>query len=249
MPLAIHLRKRFLQGFMELVERDAVGIWWYNRIQRPAVDLHSFDLDYICRLQKFYQRHQRELWVLDLTTDLNIPVFAGISRRHDREREDILLGFGAHLDPQIALLRALTEVNQSFSSFLALDDDTDLPDFQNVEGIHWWKTATIANQPYLRPQDTIRPKHFGDFPKMWTDDILDDVTTCVDLLAERNIETLVLDQTQPDVGLNVVKVFAPGLRHFWRRLAPGRLFDVPVQMGWLDKPLAESDLNPLSVYF
>jgi hypothetical protein len=59
----------------------------------------------------------------------------------------------------------------------------------------------------------------------------------------------VLDQTRPDTGLHVVKVFVPGLRHFWPRLAPGRLYDVPVGMGWLAKPLTEDQLNTQHLYF
>ena len=33
------LEEAILQGFLELVERDAVALWWYNRVQRPEVDL------------------------------------------------------------------------------------------------------------------------------------------------------------------------------------------------------------------
>jgi ribosomal protein S12 methylthiotransferase accessory factor YcaO len=62
------------------------------------------------------------------------------------------------------------------------------------------------------------------------------------------MEMLVLDQTRPDIGLPVVKVIVPGLRHFWRRLGPGRLYDVPVKLGWLEKPLAEEKLNPIAVF-
>ena len=62
------------------------------------------------------------------------------------------------------------------------------------------------------------------------------------------MEMLVLDQTRPDIGLNVVKVVVPGLRHFWKRLGAGRLYDVPVQMGWLDKPLTEEELNPIPLW-
>jgi oxazoline/thiazoline synthase len=40
-------------------------------------------------------------------------------------------------------------------------------------------------------------------------------------------------------------VTVPGLRHFYRRFAPGRLYDVPVKLGWLDKPTLENDLNPV----
>jgi ribosomal protein S12 methylthiotransferase accessory factor len=63
------------------------------------------------------------------------------------------------------------------------------------------------------------------------------------------MEVLVLDQTRPDIGMPVVKVIVPGLRHFWARYAPGRLYNVPVAMGWLDNPLPEEELNPIPVFF
>jgi len=47
----------------------------------------------------------------------------------------------------------------------------------------------------------------------------------------------------------VAKVIVPGLRHFWARFAPGRLYDVPVQMGWLRESLKEEDLNPIPMFF
>jgi ribosomal protein S12 methylthiotransferase accessory factor len=39
-------------------------------------------------------------------------------------------------------------------------------------------------------------------------------------------------------------VIVPGLRHFYRRFAPGRLYDVPVQLGLRDQPIPESELTP-----
>ena len=62
------------------------------------------------------------------------------------------------------------------------------------------------------------------------------------------MEMLVLDQTRPDIGMPVVKVVVPGLRHFWARFAPGRLYDVPVHMGALESPTAEESLNPVAVF-
>jgi ribosomal protein S12 methylthiotransferase accessory factor len=63
-------------------------------------------------------------------------------------------------------------------------------------------------------------------------------------LERRGLELIVLDQTRPDIGLPVVKAVVPGLRHFWPRLGPGRLYDVPVELGWLTAPLDEDELNP-----
>ena len=61
------------------------------------------------------------------------------------------------------------------------------------------------------------------------------------------MELLVLDQTRPDIGMPVVRVIVPGMRHFWERLAPGRLYDVPVDMGLRESALAEAELNPTPV--
>ncbi|MGE0680442.1 MAG: YcaO-like family protein, partial [Candidatus Binatia bacterium] len=86
------------------------------------------------------------------------------------------------------------------------------------------------------------------YPGHWSNDLCIDVMTCVQIAREKGLETLVLDQTRPDLGLNAVKVLVPGLRHFWPRFGPGRLYDVPVQMGWLKQPLAEDELNPRHIY-
>lgn len=49
--------------------------------------------------------------------------------------------------------------------------------------------------------------------------------------------------------LKLAKVIVPGLRHLWARFGPGRLYDVPLKMGWLREALAEEELNPVSVFF
>ena len=68
------------------------------------------------------------------------------------------------------------------------------------------------------------------------------------LARARGLETLVLDQTRPDTGVSVAKVIVPGLRQFWARFAPGRLYDVPVELGWQARPLRENQLNPVHLF-
>jgi ribosomal protein S12 methylthiotransferase accessory factor len=97
------IEEAILQGFLELVERDAVALWWYNRLRRPELDLDSFHDPYVDRLREHYRKKDRDLWVLDITSDLGIPTFAAVCRRTDHPVEDIVVGFGAHLDPRVAL--------------------------------------------------------------------------------------------------------------------------------------------------
>ncbi|ACK73802.1 protein of unknown function DUF181 (plasmid) [Gloeothece citriformis PCC 7424] len=245
-----NLEEAILHGFLELVERDSVALWWYNRLQKPKVDLESFNDPYFQAITDYYQSIGRELWVIDLTADLNIPTFAAISRRRDREIQDIIFGFGAHFDPKLALQRAITEITQVLPAVLNANPDgtTKYAISAEPQMLHWWRTATLENQPYLVPNHHLTPKCYFDYAIVWHEDLLEDIKYCQQLVAEKGMEMLVLDQTRPDIGLNVVKVVVPGLRHFWKRLDAGRLYDVPVQMGWIEKPLTEAELNPIPLW-
>jgi ribosomal protein S12 methylthiotransferase accessory factor len=238
-----------LQGFMELVERDSVAVWWYNRLKRSPVALESFGVPYFQALKDYYRNLNRDLWVLDLTTDLGIPSFVALSRRTDRAIEDIIYGFGAHFDPVMGIMRALTELNQVLPAVNAIaPDGTTQYRFGDRLALDWWQNATLHNQSYLVPDSHTPAKTAADYPCLGSDDLLEDVMTCVEIAKQHGMETLVLDQTRPDIGLNVVKVIVPGLRHFWKRLSPGRLYDVPVKMGQLSKPLQEEQLNPFPIF-
>lgn len=230
-----------LQGFLELVERDSVALWWYNRIQRPALNLSS---RYCETLRTSYASLGRALWVLDITSDLGIPCFAAVSRQLDSGPEQIVLGFGAHLDARLAAMRALTEMNQT----LALVRSAAAQAWKFAPTLDaWFVEATIAAHPYLLG-DGARPARLTDFPRVAHRDLRDDVRWCQRVVEQRGMELLVLDQTRPDINAAVVRVIVPGLRHFRARYAPGRLYDAPVSLGWLAKPRSEAELNPVELF-
>jgi ribosomal protein S12 methylthiotransferase accessory factor len=142
-----------------------------------------------------------------------------------------LFGLGAHLDARVALLRAVTELNQMLGPLLNVPaDDPAASQLTDRATLHWLRTATLDNQPYLRPLDG-PPRRAADFPPCRSDDPKDDVARCQALAERQGSELLVLDQTRPEIGLPVVKVIVPGLRHFWPRFGPGRL---PVVLGAVD---------------
>jgi oxazoline/thiazoline synthase len=241
-----------LQGFMELVERDSVALWWYNRLKKPAVDLSSFDDPYFQELTDYYKKKfKRDLWVLDITSDLNIPTFIAISRKNDQEAENILIQSGAHFDPKTAILSALTELSQSLYNAISFEQTTArIPKLSsNVDTLAWWQMATIENQPYLTPDKARVLKVQADYPRNWSDDLYTDVMNCVKIAEGKGLEILILDLTRPDVNLHVVKAIVPGLYHFWPRFAPGRLYNTPVEMGWATQPLREEQLNPQPIFY
>ena len=229
------------------MERDAFAIWWYNRLRLPGVDLESFGDDYLAAAQDYYRGHHRDMWVLDVTSDLGIPAFVALSRRNDVETEDIIYGAGAHLDPHIAALRAVCEMNQCLTWVPRPGDKKLRYGVDDPMCLRWWKNGTLADNPHLAPAPDAVPRGAADYPVPETTDLREDVERCRALVEAKGMEFLVLDQTRPDIGMPVVRVIVPGLRHFWERFAPGRLYDVPVETGWRERPLAEADLNPVPV--
>jgi len=238
------LEEAILHAFLELVERDAVAIWWYNRTRQAEIALQDVADPFVQGVVRLHDRLERRVWVLDLTSDLGIPVFGGVSAVADGSR--IIMGFGAHLDRAIALRRALCELGQALPLALASEEDrrrTLLPD--HPLALHWWRNETLETQPYLVPAGV---RTLDEFAAYESADLLDDVRECVMRARRAGLEVLCLDLTRPEIDLHVARVFVPGLRHFWRRLAPGRLYDVPVQLGRLEAPLSESSLNPFPMF-
>lgn len=237
-----------VQGFLELVERDAVALWWYNRTRQPGVDLGSFEDEWVERVRHGLRRANREVWALDLTSDLGIPVFAALSRRTDKPSEDVIFGFGAHFDPRVALSRAVSELGQLLPAVGDARPDGLGYRITDPEPLSWWRGATIGNQPYLAADPTAQTRTPGHWPSVRSTDLLDDVRLITELVRGKGMDLLVLDQSRPDLGLPVTKVVVPGLRHFWARYGSGRLFDVPVRLGRLAEPTPYDQLNPVPLF-
>ena len=237
-----------LQGLLELIERDAVALWWYNRLRRAAVDLENVNDAYIPGLIARYRELRRDVWALDVTSDIGVPTFAAISRRVDKAEEDIIYGFGAHLDPSVALGRALTELNQSLEAVPTATGSEATRTYRGGEdAVRWWRTVRAGDASYLMPDLEAGPCRLQAVKNFASNDLQQDIFTCRRLVETQGIEVLVLDQTRPDVGFPVVRVVAPGLRHFWARFGPGRLYDVPVREGWLSRSVCEGELNPFVI--
>src|SRR5262249_41614491 len=141
----------------------------------------------------------RRLWVLDVTSDLGIPSFVAVTHWMDEGKENIEFGSGAHFDTRIALLRALTELNQFLSIGLMggaksdksmLDAPAPLP---------------LAEQPFVTPAEspTAQPHAVAKFSGF---DTREYVMACVNVAKRGGLDFLVLDQTRPDIEVPVVRV-------------------------------------------
>jgi ribosomal protein S12 methylthiotransferase accessory factor len=232
------LEEAIVQGFLELVERDSYAIWWYNRLRREEVDLGKFDDSYVRDLQTQLAESGRRLWVLDITSDLGVPTYVAILHWMQNGHENIEFGSGAHFDKRIAVLRALTELNQFLSIGLMDGGSGEKASLDGINPLH------LQEHPFLIPSGKPALASTANAKPVPLHNTREQVDACVEIAARAGHDFLVLDQTRPDVGVSVVRVIVPGLRHFYRRFAPGRLYDIPVKLGFLERPLSEDELTP-----
>jgi ribosomal protein S12 methylthiotransferase accessory factor len=236
------LEEAILQGLLELIERDACALWWYNRAARPAIDLDTIDEPFLRHAIRHYRAMGRELWVLDLTTDLGIPVAVALS--HDGQGRRIHLGLGCALDRKAAALRAVSEHNQ----LAAIDSGAPRavkPEDRN--GLDdWLDNATVEEHRYLLPAAGAAPQAVAELGDV--SELRGTIERLAAMLAEHGLELVVQELRRPEIDIAAARVVVPGLRHFWARFAPGRLYDVPVRLGWQETATAEADLNPLCFF-
>ncbi|MGQ0777524.1 MAG: TOMM precursor leader peptide-binding protein [Pseudonocardiales bacterium] len=221
--VAFSMDDAIVSGFLEVVERDAVAIWWYNKIARPVVDLESFGDDFVADVAARQRVAGSQLSVFDVTGDLDIPTFVAMSVR--RPGDIPRFGFGAHFNAHSALRSALVELGQAIR-FHAQES-------RKWVGFDW------SEQSHLAAADgpPRRAKHYPDARETPT------VRECAAAAAAVRAEVFIRDCTRADIGLPCVKVVVPGLRGIQPRFGPGRLFDVPARMGWLAEPRARTELN------
>ena len=226
------------RGFLELVERDATAIWWYNRRKRPEVELESLTVPK--RFLDWLNGRRRRSWVLDITSDFGIPVFAAVS--HELDSSALALGFGADFVSERAVSSALLEMCQMEISFEILRRQRTANSHPGLAT--WLEEVDLDSCSWCQPLSgetvdlaTKSANRFeGSAPVL---------EHCLQVCAAHHLSLYYVDLTREDIAVPVARTLVPGLRHYKPRFAPGRLYDVPIKIGWQDSPTDEAQLNPL----
>ena len=220
------------RALLELVERDAVAIWWYARARRPELHFDRLSIPWFGAFAAWIRRTQRKFWLLDLGHDLKIPVAAAIS--YDEHGSTLSFGFAAGRSRAEAAASALGELVQFDLTKRLQRGQPVLPP---AHFLSWCGEASIKDNAYLRPDPKMRA--FS-------------VETSADpfaALAVAGLKPLFVDLSPAAGGMHVVRAIVPGLRPIWPRFAPGRLYDIPFKLGWFDYKLTESELNANSILY
>jgi ribosomal protein S12 methylthiotransferase accessory factor len=193
----------------------------------------------------YLEANGRSLWAFDLTTETSIPVVAAVSAT--AAGDAILFGFAAGFDARSALRAAIAELLQVLGPPELWNRQSMLDRCRlAVDRRIWIHAANLDNQSFLSPREP--GKELEDYPVIPETTVSSLLARAVELTRSAGFEVVFRDLTRSETGAAAVKVWVPGLRSAWAHLAPGRLYDAPVRLGWIPETIAEADLNPFPFF-
>lgn len=207
-----HLLEAFSHALCEVVERDATTL---ANLEDDAtrnsllVDTSTV-ADPVCRLVlDTFDGADIAVAAWDVTSDIGLPAFSCLiadDPTRARYRLPIGGGAGCHPSRDIALLRALTEAAQSrLTSIAGSRDDMPREQYQR------FAEDESVRKMILRLSGAGR-RDVREVPSYPAETLDDDVRLELRLLRSAGIErVIVVDLTQPRIGVPVVRVVVPGL--------------------------------------
>ncbi len=220
-----------LRGLLELIERDAVALWWRGGRRGTDIPPNSEPGEAAAELLTRLRTAdgKRKTWFLDITTDLAVPVVAALSANADGY--GFCFGFGARLTLveavraavfelcQVELGQHVVEAKKQESGDAALNE-SDLRQLRRGRFLNANDCSLLTSVQDARP-----------CPAVFSDLTTSALRQLVDHLAAQNIMTYALDLTRSQFDVPVVRVLAPGLQLEPSQIMVPRLAELVAQTG------------------
>jgi ribosomal protein S12 methylthiotransferase accessory factor len=208
-----HFLEALVAALCELVERDAATChqlaWELLGMPPPRVRLDTIEAPAVQELLERYEAAQVQVLLFDVTNDVGIPAYQALLYDKMARGVGVSGGQGAHLDPEIAMLRALTEAAQSRVVGIAGSRDEHFRHCVMVT-----KKGDCASQ--IKSLEAIPATVDARRQRARAAPTLEgDVHIILDRLKQVGLEqVIVFDLTLPGFDISVVRAIVPGLEGY-----------------------------------
>jgi ribosomal protein S12 methylthiotransferase accessory factor len=201
------LEESVLHGIFEVVERDSWSIFELTKLNNKEIELNDFKNPLINEMLEKFENSNIEIKLMDLTADVNIPTIAASS--DDKLLKDpalLTFGVGTHLNPEIAVMRALTEVAQSrVTQIHGTREDTTRANFMRKVGYERMKRI---NKHYFQHDD--EKINIKDIKDRSSKSLKNNIEIATKELKKASLDkVLFTNLTREEIGVNVVRVIIP----------------------------------------
>lgn len=202
------MEEAILHALFEDIERDAWSIAEFRDHTNADVLIRNQD-SIPAKLIKKFEDQGIHIHLKDLTSDLGIPTIgAAADDTVSKDPELLVIGVGTHLNPEIAAIRAITEVAQSRTTHKhGMKINAQL---QKVSQDMGYEKIKKVNHMWFGENE--KKIYLEDIPDQATDDVLKDIEIVLKSLAEHGFDSVIAcDITRPELGIPSVRMIVPGL--------------------------------------
>ena len=201
------IEEAVLHGIFEVVERDAWSIFELTKRNKKQIDLDTIENDTVRELVEKFTSQGIKIKLMDITADLKIPTI--VASADDTVLKDaalLTLGVGTHLNPEIAAIRALSEVAQSRATQIhGTREDTVRADFMRKAG---YENMKRTNKDYFVEED--EKINLSEKENKITGSIKKDIEVSIEEVQKAGLDKVIYyDLTREEIGVNVARVIIP----------------------------------------
>jgi len=211
------MEEAIFHGLMEVIERDAISIAESDRSPGLGIEVGP---GRVAEIVKMFERQGIRIRLWWLPTDTGVPtVVAASDDEKLRDASLLVMGAGSHSDPEIAALRALTEVAQSRATQIhGAREDTDRE--SSMRRIGYERMKRLNRHWFAVPSKTIE---LDTIETSATSTIDGDIRSTLEGLSGVADRVIVSDLTVSGIGVPAVRVIIPGFEvYFLDRERKGR---------------------------
>ena len=202
------MEEAILHALFEDIERDAWSICEYRDATRRDIVVED-DGSLPAQLISKFADQGIEIHLKDLTSDIGIPTIgAAADDVRTKDPEMLTIGVGTHLNPEIAAVRAITEVAQSRATHKhGAKINAQLQ--KVTQDMGYERIKQVNRMWFGRSPRTVK---LEDMEDRSTPYVLDDIEVVLGSLMEAGFQSVVaVDLTRPELNIPVVRMIVPGL--------------------------------------
>ncbi|MET1415476.1 YcaO-like family protein [Roseibium sp. HPY-6] len=226
------------RALLELVERDAVGQAWYNRLGITHIPREFVDPVLGEVLCGFLDGEDREWRLFSVDTDFEVHVVIAISYEPDGKM--CAFGSAAGLNMPAACNAAVEEMLQSENALVLMDRAYPVDTGATTSATNIPRQLAYARQKSILddlPIRTAATSHPARHDACFTHEDL--LRSCMD----QNIEIWEFDATRADLNIPCVKLISKDLCSWEPRFGKKRLYDGVVRRGLRRAPGTEDEFQ------
>lgn len=207
-----HILEAACAALYEVIERDAVTCHTHAEFiggqKPPLVPLDSLEWPLVRELLQRFRAAGLRVVARDVTTDTDVPVYAANLFDERTRGFGVFAGWGAHLDPEIALVRALTEAAQSRVIYISGSrDDTFRLDERQVR----YEDSALEVDRIMTPGLAVARHRTSESAPSFEQDL----ATLIEKVKRVGIrQVLLVDLSQEEFQIPVARVVVPGLEGY-----------------------------------